>query len=916
MECLGENTIARLVHNAADEALATLALKHLDSCATCREVVAQVLVESDEGASLVAPFNQLRLKPGARIGRYVVLERLARGGMGVVFAAYDPELARQVAIKLVRADTSSKRPSYEAQDSLLNEARALARLKHPNVLTVHDVGTIGVQVFVALELVDGSTLRQWLRSQPRTTGQKLEVLAQAGRGLAAAHAKGIVHRDFKPENVLVGDDQRVRVMDLGLSNAATPIAGSASERSRTGGTIGYLAPEQARGGATDARSDQFSFCVTVVEALTGQRVATAAEAQALAIPRRLKRVVKRGLAGAPDARYVSLDVLLADFERAISPRRWRAVLAATLAIVAVGLLASVLRRDDTVDLNCERDEAAMRTMWAQAPRAALMNQLKAAPRGGADIVGRIDAYVTRWRQLHADHCAPTVTARERSAAVWSLRDACLQQAAREVSTVVTVLTSNDGTTKAQASAGADLLDLALCADSAALSHVILLAPMEQRPQAAKIQKLLAETKGYSASGNFSRARQLGHEALAEANTLGFRPLLAEAKFALGVAHKQLGEHVEAVRALDDAADDALATGHDAVAADAWIELMKVVGYRQGKIELGLHYARLATVAIERLGRSQDADLKFGQALALVLQRGGNHADAEVLLRRVIAKAERVEPKDELRVGASLMTLASTLHERGDYHGAADTRRKALEICERLQGAKAPLVGQLLAGLAESETQLGQNDAARAHAAQAAAMSEEVRGAESFFTAVTWCVQGEVESTTKHVSSADALFARCLKVTERNAASDPLLHAQPLASWSAHLARSGKVEQAQRSARHAVELFERSLGPDHPQLLQSLTLLSTLAFARADVAAAIAWGRRATALANGRANDTSTCDQAAAAESLARALQRERLHQAEVRAFALAAVERYSRCQAAFADDKRRALVEWLATAQP
>ncbi|HLL81490.1 MAG TPA: protein kinase [Longimicrobium sp.] len=165
--------------------------------------------------------STLFLERGTRVGRYVILEQIGSGGMGVVYAAMDPELDRKVALKLLRS-TGNDAPGApsEARVRLLREAQAMARLSHPNVITIHDVGSHFSQVYLAMELVQGTTLTEWLRAK-RTWREVVRVFCKAGQGLAAAHQAGLVHRDFKPDNVLVGDDGSVHVMDFGLARAAT-----------------------------------------------------------------------------------------------------------------------------------------------------------------------------------------------------------------------------------------------------------------------------------------------------------------------------------------------------------------------------------------------------------------------------------------------------------------------------------------------------------------------------------------------------------------------------------------------------------------------------------------------------------------------------------------------------------------------
>src|SRR5688572_6479502 len=303
---------------------------------------------------------------GARIGRYVVLERIGAGQMGVVHAAYDPELDRKVAIKVLRDWQQGER----ARSRLLREAQALARLSHPNVITIYDVGTHDDRVFVAMELVTGKTLRQWMQS-PRPWREVVAVFIGAGRGLAAAHAAQLVHRDFKPDNVMVAEDARggplnVRVMDFGLARptastrssnsdsvdvAAIPVADLTLDGAVLG-TPAYMAPEQYERGA-DARSDQFSLCVALFEALYGRRPFEGDTMAAIAfevaqgriqpvppgrrVPAWVHRIVTRGLAADPDARHPSVADLVDALERDPSARRRRIALGG----LVIGAVAGV-----------------------------------------------------------------------------------------------------------------------------------------------------------------------------------------------------------------------------------------------------------------------------------------------------------------------------------------------------------------------------------------------------------------------------------------------------------------------------------------------------------------------------------------------------------------------------------------------
>lgn len=254
-----------------------------------------------------------------RIGRYRVLETLGDGGMGIVYAAHDPELDRPVALKLLHGVHDSA--------TLLDEARALARLTHPNVVPVYDVGVSEERVFLAMEWVRGSTLRAWLAT-PRSVGEVVEIMVAAGRGLSAVHAAGIVHRDFKPDNVLVGDDGRVRVTDFGLARGDGQRSGPA-----IAGTVAYMAPEQARSEPIDERADVHAFAVTLDEVLDAA-IDNADGTKAFDLDA-LRRVSRRGRAEQPAARWPSMDAVLAALERA-SRRRFDRV-RFTAVVLAIGV---------------------------------------------------------------------------------------------------------------------------------------------------------------------------------------------------------------------------------------------------------------------------------------------------------------------------------------------------------------------------------------------------------------------------------------------------------------------------------------------------------------------------------------------------------------------------------------------------
>ena len=301
------------------------------------------------------------LPPSTAVGRYVVQNVLGRGGMGVVYGAVDPTLGRRVAVKLVR----SGRPTTRYRDRLQREALALARLCHPNIVTLFDIGTTTHGTFVAMEYVRGIDLRKWLRVAPRTVEEILEVFMAAGEGLAAAHAAGLVHRDFKPTNVMVTPDRHVKVLDFGLARAAPsqdPWLGStdsailARRMTRADtvvGTTGYMPPEQLLGREVSPASDQFAFCVALYEALHGARPfpgkTPIEQARSYAsgsrtevqlrrgVPVRVREALERGMELEPHLRFRGMPELLEALRPPppLSRRRRGMLLAAALLATAV-----------------------------------------------------------------------------------------------------------------------------------------------------------------------------------------------------------------------------------------------------------------------------------------------------------------------------------------------------------------------------------------------------------------------------------------------------------------------------------------------------------------------------------------------------------------------------------------------------
>ncbi len=365
MGCVSEDDLLEYVERRLHPEAVAAVEAHVRGCDGCRRTLAELA----QPASPEGPAPEEEPSP-----RYEALEPIGAGGMGVVYAARDLKLRRTVALKMLRPGGAADAGQARVRERLLREARAMARLSHPNVLSVYDVGELGGDVFLTMELVEGATATAWLQEKRRSWREVLEVFLAAARGLAAAHAAGIIHRDFKPDNLLVGEDGRVRVTDFGLASAlasapSTPAGNGKRQPLQTwsslsaagattafAGSPAYMAPEQLRGEKIDARADVFSYSVALYEAVYGERpfageslaeLEDAIRQGRIQKPRRgrrapswLRRAVLRGLRHDPAERFQSMDAVLSALVKRRRRRRQTVAVAVVSLLAALTLLAA------------------------------------------------------------------------------------------------------------------------------------------------------------------------------------------------------------------------------------------------------------------------------------------------------------------------------------------------------------------------------------------------------------------------------------------------------------------------------------------------------------------------------------------------------------------------------------------------
>lgn len=502
--------------------------------------------------------------PRVRFGRYVILDRIAGGGMGVVYRAEDPELHRKVALKVLHPRQSG---DARSRQRMLAEARALARLDHPNIVQIHDVIAVDDQVVLVMELVTGVTLASWERDAPRSWREIVRVYAQAGDGLVAAHGLDIIHRDFKPANVVIRDDGRIRVLDFGLARVAEagpeaasalgspdlPDAGGADGLTATGeivGTLGYTSPEQLAGQPATPASDQFSFCVALHRAVEGvppfqggdvasrlhsiRAGVIARAADVRRVPAWLRAVITRGLASDPESRFPSVAALLTELRRPHGWRRWRVPVAVTTVAAAFAATLAYRPSPATPGVACDGGVHEIGAVWGPAPRARLAKTLAAidspylhSVRGR--ILDQLDAYRDRWTAIHLDACIRYQRGVQ-SAALLDRGMACLTRRLSDLGAAVEVLGHTERTTAVNVpDVAARLPALDDCADADRLQAEA--APPNTtalRVQVDEIRTRLAHAAALDRGGHSELARDLAGTAAEAAEQAGYAPLIAEA----------------------------------------------------------------------------------------------------------------------------------------------------------------------------------------------------------------------------------------------------------------------------------------------------------------------------------------------------------------------------------------------------
>ncbi len=848
-ECPGDDELAEFLEGNLGKRGQSAIERHLETCPSCLGLVAVAVGTDPDIAD--APHDSDELQPGDAIDRYVVGQRLGAGAMGVVFEAFDPELDRRVAIKLVHPGSGRSDSSERERALMLREAQAMARLSHPNLVPVLAVGMHGDELYLVMELVEGQTMRAWTEAATRPWQAVVRAYVAAARGLAAAHAAGVVHRDFKPDNALIGgsggDDDvaaRVRVIDFGLARLVThaselvathdvPVGDVA--RTVAGAMIGtpaYMPPEQLLDASVDARADQFALAVSVWEGVYGRRPFVGSSVAAVLesidagritappsgtrVPVALRRTLARALSKAPAARFADMDAFADALERCLARPRTHLVLGASLGALGAVVAVAIASRDAS---SCRPDavprwDGEMRDRIAEAFADADESLAGAEP----SLVATLDRRVAAWSDVQDRICVAEAAGEPTSAA-----QTCLDVRRYELDATLDVISEGGDDVLARA--------LPMVASLPAIEPCLRAAPelAESDPpalvdEARTLREQLARARALGEAGHYDEAVTVVEPVVARAVELGHAAVRVEAVCELGKAHVDVGRAAEAVPELEAAFFDAREIGHDEVAAQAAITLVDVVGGRLARLDEVGPWVEHAEAALSRWGSPElRAELEKARG-GIGLRTNDARAAIEHYRAAVELLRESGDP-DDPRLATAIDALGIAHHIAGNHDVALAHHERALAMRERVFGDDHPHVAHSLVNIARVLMAQGLEEPAIHHNEWVVAINEASLGPEHEFTAVAHNNLGAVWGGLGEPAAAEAEFRAARPGFERLGEDHPD-HAMVLTNVGQSAYESGDFVEASDVLERALAIRERRFGLDHPATLACAALLGS------------------------------------------------------------------------------------------
>ncbi|MFN0248654.1 MAG: protein kinase domain-containing protein, partial [Kofleriaceae bacterium] len=852
MACPDESELVRFLGGRLAREAAHGLEAHFGDCDHCRQLAFALATGGfhEEGAPAI--------DAGAKVGRFEIAESIAEGAMGIVYRAHDPTLRRDVALKLVRVAPVplAKRGSPDADVSqalLLREAQGLAQLHHPNVVTVYEVGTHEGEVFIAMELVAGESLDRWVRRQPRTWQQIVKVLGRAGRGLAAAHAAGLVHRDVKPANVMIANDGAVKVVDFGLARGISErmsrsnLDGIALQQlALTGkvvGTPAYCAPEQLVGGDVDPSSDVFSFCVMCCEALFGRRPYVASTTASLLermreapdlpvrprLPAKLRGLLRRGLAIEREQRLSTLEALLDELAAAPSRFRKRVIVAGVAALAVAAPLLTLAFTTRAADDPCAGTDEPLAGGYSPADDAAIRAGFDATRLGfAAPTAERTIAKLVGWRQragaLRASTCRAARVDRSESPELFDLRMACLAESTRRVGALVRALERPPPIlVEGAVSVTDEAIDLEVCTGPRE-SLVQFRVPAEPalRARYGELRLELDAATAERTSGRFAAAVTKATKVAGVAHTAGLPAIEAHAWKIVGDARNEGHEFAAARDAWQKALVASEAAGLEELRARLYLSLARA----ESNIDRREDGARWLAQARAIAPRIADEGFKFDLVYteAMVAMSRGDYPPAIELMKRAIAERERVVGvRDDLDLSLALVGLGTLQWQAGANAEGDKTLQRAVAMRERLLGDTHPGLVDALNMLGSARIVAGKPSESLDVLRRAFAIAVESAGVNAARISHSAAILGTALTSLGQYDEALALIDRALPIYER-ATGETGQIVPMLEMRGGTLTDLGIHDRARADLERAVAIRRKFSAPDSRDLAMSLEWL--------------------------------------------------------------------------------------------
>ncbi len=834
--CLDEDFAIAFAQGSLSLEDTTRAEQHLDTCNECQELVAILAQLGTVDGTDTVVRESPKVRPGDRIGRYSILEAIGSGATSIVYKAYDPELERDIALKLMRVAIDGSSDPMRAT-RLVQEARTLAQLSHENIVTVHEVGSHEQSVFIAMELVAGQTLRDWSSEDSHALTEILDVFVQVANGLQAAHDTGLVHRDLKPENVMIGHDGRVKVTDFGLALTGEEAMGASTSSKHVAGTPAYMAPEQWHGRA-DARSDQFSFFVSLFEALHGdlpfhgetisdlQRKVNSGKPMASLKPRWLGKLVAKGLSKEPDKRFASLSEFVSAVQsrRALGSRVLVGVVGTSVVLGAAVITGSFLQ-SDSVEPQCREQGQAMREVWNDSIRDELRTSMLGrsdafAPAAWRQIEKHLDIHSSEWAAVSTELCVQE--SYSNSNPLYLKMQSCLDESLVATAALLRTMTSESNAPSSGTSvkAIARLARPQLCMKG---SFVVGRRTNENRQPA--VMRQLADAQALYDTRKYKAASAELPKLMTRAQEVGDQESLAGAYLLSCGVHTKLGQKEEAETACHEAAILSSGLGHPGQAARAWALLAGIVGGQAKRFSEAKRWTRYAQAASEQ-SPSLETEAILNNHFGVAAKQQGRHTEARENYVRAIKLFETIYGPNDLRVASVLNNLAILEGIVGDQEDAIVHHERALEIKEEQLGPNHPDVAVSLMNSALLHSQ-ARPDKARRLYERALGIVENSLAGDHPVRAVLLSNLANLDRRSGQYQQAIDRLAIARTIFETRYGLENARVAAVIENEALVVARLGSPEKALVAHRRALQIREGLYDGAHADIANSLNNIAIL-----------------------------------------------------------------------------------------